>query len=298
MAQKTMESFFSAAGRSKKRKLEDENLSEQVGDDEPSKQLTRAEVNRAVALMLSKTRKVRELVMEVRAKGDQPKLKELLAEPDWLESLEKQFSREYFLSLERFVQSEWRANAKIFPEAWNIFRALNACPPSKVKVVILGQDPYHNVGQAMGLSFSVPNGVQVPMSLRNIYKELHADCGLRMPSHGNLEKWAAQGVLLLNSVLTVRAHAAGSHSKRGWEAFTEEVIRTVSSHHENVVFLLWGRWAQDRGRLIKNANKHCILKCPHPSGLSAHRGFFGCKHFSKANAYLEEKGKSAIEWQV
>ena len=150
----------------------------------------------------------------------------------------------------------------------------------------------------MGLSFSVPNGVQVPMSLRNIYKELKTDCGTVAPTHGNLEKWAAQGVLLLNSVLTVRAHAAGSHSRRGWETFTEEVIKTISSQQENIVFLLWGKWAQDRGRLIKNNAKHCILKCPHPSGLSAHRGFFGSKHFSQANKYLVGKKKAPIDWQL
>lgn len=236
--------------------------------------------------------------MQTRSKGDQPSLQSLLSDSSWRDLLDGEFTRQYFLSLERFVQSEWSAGVKVFPEPWNIFRALNACPPNKVRVVVLGQDPYHNDGQAMGLSFSVPNGVKIPSSLRNIYKELMTDCGTTMPSHGNLEKWTAQGVLLLNSALTVRAHAAGSHSKRGWEAFTEEVIKAISAREDNVVFLLWGKWAQDRGRLIKNQSKHLVLKCAHPSGLSAHRGFFGCKHFSKANAYLVERGRAPIDWQL
>ena len=145
---------------------------------------------------------------------------------------------------------------------------------------------------------SVPNGVQVPMSLRNIYKELKTDCGTVAPTHGNLEKWAAQGVLLLNSVLTVRAHAAGSHSKRGWETFTEEVIKTISAGGDHVVFVLWGRQAQDRGRLIRNRDRHLILKCAHPSGLSAHRGFFGSKHFSKCNEFLKSHGLAPIDWSL
>lgn len=161
------------------------------------------------------------------------------------------------------------------------------------------QDPYHNVGQAMGLSFSVPTGVKVPSSLRNIYKELASDVeGVRVPNHGNLERWTAQGVMLLNAVLTVRAHQANSHQKKGWEAFTEEVIKTISARGDHVVFLLWGRQAQDRGRLIRNQARHLILKCAHPSGLSAHRGFFGSKHFSKCNDFLKSHGLAPIDWSL
>jgi len=263
-----------------------------------SKEMTREEISKTIALMLAKTRKIRESVFESRQKGEQPKLKQLLSCDAWRGALGNQFEKKYVENLEAFVQSEWKAKVQVFPEPWNIFRALNACPPGKVKVVILGQDPYHNVGQAMGLSFSVPNGIQIPSSLRNIYKELASDCGFAIPKHGNLERWTAQGVLLLNAVLTVKAHQAGSHQKKGWEAFTEEIMKIISSQVENVVFMLWGNWAQKRGMLIRNSSKHCILKCAHPSGLSAHRGFFGCKHFSKANNYLREKGKTPIDWQL
>jgi len=317
--QRTMDCFFRASGGPKKRKgaegdgqqqpsskkvKERVDAGEASGGKAPASsepQLDRAQVSRAIALMLTKTRQVREKVQEVRAAGNQPQLKDLLACESWREALGDQFSKKYFENLERFVQGEWRAKVQVFPQPWDIFRALNACPPSNVKVVILGQDPYHNVGQAMGLSFSVPKGIQTPSSLRNIYKELSSDLGadkFAIPKHGNLERWAAQGVLLLNAVLTVRAHQAGSHSKKGWEAFTEEIIKTVSSQESHVVFMLWGKWAQERGRLIRNAASHCILKCPHPSGLSAHRGFYGCKHFSQANKYLLENKKPPVDWQV
>jgi len=297
-AQRRMDQFFAPKDGGKKRKAE----GEADGKEASSKKLVgaeRAEISKAIAMALARTRKVRERVSEIRGQGGQPALKELLTCDLWAKSLEAEFPKKYFENLERFIQGEWKAKLPIFPQPWDIFRALNACPPSKVRVVILGQDPYHNVNQAMGLSFSVPRGEKIPSSLRNIYKELASDCtGFTAPKHGNLEKWTAQGVLLLNAVLTVRAHQAGSHQKKGWEAFTEEVIKVISSQEENVVFMLWGRWAQERGRLIKNPTKHCILKCAHPSGLSAHRGFFGCKHFSAANKYLVENDKTPVDWRL
>ncbi|KAJ7954512.1 Uracil-DNA glycosylase [Quillaja saponaria] len=185
----------------------------------------------------------------------------------------------------------------IYPPSHLIFNALNSTPFLRVKAVILGQDPYHGPGQAMGLSFSVPEGMKVPSSLVNIFKELNQDLGCSIPSHGNLEKWAVQGVLLLNSVLTVRKHQANSHAKKGWEQFTDAVIETISEKKLGVVFLLWGNSAQQKSRLI-NPTKHHILKAAHPSGLSANRGFFGCRHFSRTNQLLEEMGISPIDWQL
>ncbi len=196
----------------------------------------------------------------------------------------------------------------MFPPPGCIFRALNACRLADVRVVILGQDPYHDDGQACGLSFSVPKSQRVPSSLQNIYKELNADLQLPRPGHGDLERWAAQGVLLLNAVLTVRAHAANSHAKRGWEAFTDAVIRCVARRGgAPVVFMLWGKTAQEKAKVVLGGGvfakqdaraKHVILQAPHPSGLSAHRGFFGCKHFSAANAALQAAGVEPIDWQI
>ncbi|GAU46432.1 hypothetical protein TSUD_91490 [Trifolium subterraneum] len=205
------------------------------------------------------------------------KLEELLVEESWLEALSGEFQKSYVVNLAKFVETEiCSRDDYIYPPQHLIFNALNTTPFHSVKAVILGQDPYHGPGQAMGLSFSVPEGVKVPSSLVNIFKELKQDLGCSIPSHGNLEKWAVQGVLLLNAVLTVRKHQANSHAKKGWEQFTDAVIKTISQKKEGVVFLLWGKSAQEKLRLI-DATKHHILKAAHPSGLSANRGFFGCR---------------------
>lgn len=185
----------------------------------------------------------------------------------------------------------------MFPPGNKIFSAFNHTPFDKVKVVILGQDPYHGEGQAHGLSFSVPEGIAKPPSLVNIFKEINADLGLPIPTTGNLEKWADQGVLLLNATLTVRANLAGSHQKKGWENFTDAAIKKLSKKRENLVFILWGRFAQNKEVLI-DAGKHCILKSAHPSPLSAYNGFFGCRHFSKTNEYLRSKGIGEIDWRL
>lgn len=225
------------------------------------------------------------------------KLEELLVEESWLEALPGEFQKDYAVNLSKFVETEICKDDYVYPPAHLIFNALNTTPFQSAKVVILGQDPYHGPGQAMGLSFSVPEGVKVPSSLVNIFKELKQDLGCSIPSHGNLEKWAVQGVLLLNAVLTVRKHQANSHSKKGWEQFTDTVIKTISQKKEGVVFLLWGKSAQEKLRLI-DATKHHILKAAHPSGLSANRGFFGCRHFSQTNKYLEQMGIGPIDWQL
>ena len=215
-------------------------------------------------------------------------------EESWREALRDEFESPYFAELKNFLKEE-KSRYRIFPPGPLIFSAFNFTPLPAVKVVIIGQDPYHGFGQAHGLCFSVPDGVQVPPSLVNIYKELHDDLGIPIPKSGNLEKWAKQGVLLLNATLTVRAGQAGSHQGKGWEVFTDTVIRTVSDLRAGVVFLLWGKYAQDKQALI-DPQKHYILKAPHPSPLSANRGFFGCKHFSKTNKFLEENGLGAIDW--
>ncbi|KAL5578366.1 hypothetical protein UlMin_020065 [Ulmus minor] len=227
------------------------------------------------------------------------KLEELLVEKSWLEALPGEFQKPYSKNLCKFVETEMcgAGGVPIYPPSHLIFNALNSTPFHTVKAVILGQDPYHGPGQAMGLSFSVPEGVKVPSSLSNIFKELKQDLGCSIPSHGNLEKWAVQGVLLLNTVLTVRNHQANSHAKKGWEQFTDSVIKTISVKKEGVVFLLWGNSAQDKCRLI-DGSKHHILKAAHPSGLSANRGFFGCKHFSRTNELLEKMGIPPIDWQL
>ncbi|MDQ2179280.1 uracil-DNA glycosylase [Marinifilum sp. D714] len=217
-------------------------------------------------------------------------------EESWKEKLSSEFSKEYFQQLVHFVKTEYQSK-KIYPPGKLIFNAFNKCAFDNVKLVIIGQDPYHGFGQANGLCFSVNNGVALPPSLQNIYKEINSDLGLSMPKSGNLEKWSAQGVMLLNATLTVRANQAGSHQNKGWEQFTDAVIKCLSEEKENLVFLLWGSYAQRKGEQI-NRSKHLVLKSPHPSPYSADRGFFGNKHFSKANKYLEEKGKAPINWSL
>ncbi len=215
---------------------------------------------------------------------------------DWLEPLAPEFKKPYYAELYKKVKEEY-ATRKIFPPADDIFNAFEFTPLSQVKVVILGQDPYHGDGQAHGLCFSVKPDVDIPPSLVNIYKELHEDLGLYIPNHGYLEKWAKQGVMLLNTVLTVRAHQANSHRGIGWEEFTDAAIRVLNEQDRPMVFLLWGKPAQMKKSMLHNP-KHLILTAPHPSPLSAHRGFFGCKHFSKTNEFLEANGLTPIDWQI
>ena len=216
---------------------------------------------------------------------------------DWAEALSEEFKKPYYRELYNFVKQEY-ANTTVFPPAEDIFNALHYTPLSEVKVVILGQDPYHNVHQAHGLCFSVlPDQPDIPPSLQNIYKELQADLGCAIPNNGYLEKWAKQGVLMLNTVLTVRAHQANSHQNKGWEQFTDAIIREVNKIDRPVVYLLWGRPAQSKISMLNNP-KHLILKAPHPSPLSAYRGFFGCKHFSQTNEFLTSNGLEAIDWQI
>lgn len=218
-------------------------------------------------------------------------------EPGWSGVLASELTKPYILKLKRFLQEEEKAY-RIFPPANQIFAAFDATPWDRVKVVILGQDPYHQEGQAHGLAFSIASGKAVPPSLRNIYKELHADVpGFKIPLHGHLIQWAHQGVLLLNTTLTVREHQAGSHQKKGWEFFTDAVIRVLSTEKTGLVFLLWGRSAQGKSALI-DARKHLVLTAAHPSPLSAHLGFLGCRHFTKTNAYLRSQGLEPIQWQV
>lgn len=213
---------------------------------------------------------------------------------DWKAILAEEFSKPYFEQLTEFVRAEYAAG-EVFPKGKNIFRAFDKCPFDKLKVVIIGQDPYHGVGQANGLCFSVAEGVPFPPSLQNIFKEVASDTGAPIPASGELDRWAEQGVLLLNAVLTVRAHQAASHAGHGWEQFTDAVVRAIAERKDHVVYMLWGSYAQKKGA-IANPNNNLILKAVHPSPLSAYRGFFGCKHFSEANRYLESVGKTPIEW--
>ena len=215
---------------------------------------------------------------------------------DWLEPLKPEFQKTYYKELFQKVTEEYQTR-KIFPPADDIFNAFHLTPLSKVKVVIIGQDPYHNDGQAHGLCFSVKPDVEIPPSLVNIYKELEDDLGCYVPNNGYLTKWAEQGVLMLNTVLTVRSHQAASHQNMGWEQFTDAAIRAVNEVDRPVVFLLWGRPAQQKQSLLNNP-KHLILKAPHPSPLSAYRGFFGCKHFSQTNEFLAQNGLEPIDWQI
>lgn len=215
---------------------------------------------------------------------------------DWLPAVNAEFKKPYYAELYKFVKEEY-SKVAVFPPSEEIFSALHLTPLSKVKVVIIGQDPYHNVGQAHGLCFSVRPEVEIPPSLVNIYKELQSDLGCKIPNNGYLVKWAEQGVLLLNTVLTVRAHQANSHQGKGWEQFTDAIIRAVNAEDRPIAYLLWGRPAQSKMSMLDNP-KHKIFTAPHPSPLSAHRGFFGCKHFSQANKFLEENGVEPIDWQI
>ena len=218
-------------------------------------------------------------------------------EPGWKEVLKQEFSKPYFLQIATFIKTEKLAGKTIYPPGQLIFNAFNTTHFDNVKVVILGQDPYHNPGQAMGLSFSVPNGMAQPPSLINIFKELITDIGLPVPNHGNLTHWAQQGVLLLNASLTVRANEPMSHAKIGWAEFTDSVISKISAQKKNVVFLLWGKFAQEKQGLI-DETKHHVLKAAHPSPFSADKGFFGCRHFSKTNEYLMKNGIDPIDWKL
>ena len=217
-----------------------------------------------------------------------------IIENSWKTELQSEFSSPYFMTLKEFVLSEKAAHT-IFPPGSPIFNAFNFTPFDKVKVVILGQDPYHGPGQAHGLCFSVPEGIAKPPSLKNIFKEINADLGLPVPTSGNLTNWAKQGVLLLNATLTVRAEQAGSHQRKGWEIFTDAVIKKLSDKKSNLIFLLWGNYAIEKEKLI-DTSKHYVLKAVHPSPLSASRGWFGCKHFSKTNEFLRKHGLDEINW--
>ncbi|MBD5136953.1 MAG: uracil-DNA glycosylase [Lachnospiraceae bacterium] len=215
---------------------------------------------------------------------------------DWLEAINDEFKKPYYKELYNFVKEEY-SKTVVYPPADDIFNAFHFTPLSEVKVLILGQDPYHNVNQAHGLSFSVKPGEDIPPSLKNIYQELHDDMNCYIPNNGFLEKWAKEGVLLLNTVLTVRAHQANSHQGKGWERFTDAVINAVNEQNRPIVYMLWGKPAQSKASMLTNP-KHLILKAPHPSPLSAFRGFFGCKHFSQANEFLEKNGIEPIDWQI
>lgn len=214
----------------------------------------------------------------------------------WDDILKEEFQKEYYLKIREFLKSEY-SHYTIYPKMENIFQALKLCDYDDVKVVIIGQDPYHEEGQAHGLSFSVMPGIEIPPSLQNIYKELQSDLGCYIPNNGFLEKWAKQGVLLLNNVLTVRAHMANSHKDCGWETFTDSVIAALNKREKGVIFMMWGSCAKNKEKLI-TAPQHHILKAVHPSPLSAYRGFFGCKHFSTANNLLLESGEEPIDWQI
>ncbi|XP_057962899.1 uracil-DNA glycosylase, mitochondrial isoform X2 [Malania oleifera] len=261
-------------------------------------QKLRIELNRSLAKSKRNVRICSEKVSKSKAEGVFVGLEELLVEETWLEALPGELRKPYAKNLCKFVEREvCGGNGPIYPPLPLIFNALNSTPFDRVKVVIIGQDPYHGPGQAMGLAFSVPEGVKMPSSLVNIFKELQKDLGCSIPSHGNLERWAIQGVLLLNTVLTVRSHLANSHAKKGWEQFTDAVIGTISQRKKGVVFLLWGNSAQEKSRLI-DGTRHHILKAAHPSGLSANRGFFGCRHFSRSNHILDQMGFAPIDWQI
>nr|GEV86477.1 uracil-DNA glycosylase [Tanacetum cinerariifolium] len=274
---------------------------EVVGSGLSSEQKVRVEFNKSLAKAKFNLRLCKQRLSSKSSAKDQGlgclKLVELLVEETWLEALPGEFEKPYTKKLSEFVESEIRGPTPIYPPQHLVFNALNTTPFDKVKAVIIGQDPYHGPGQAMGLSFSVPEGIKVPSSLMNMYKELQQDLGCSIPLHGNLERWAVQGVLLLNAVLTVRQHQANSHAKKGWEQFTDSVIETISKKKTGIVFLLWGNYAQAKSRLI-DESKHHILKAAHPSGLSAHRGFFGCRHFSSTNRILEKADTTPIDWQL
>lgn len=216
-------------------------------------------------------------------------------DPSWLDKIGFEFDRPYMAALKSFLKNEKERGKIIYPKGDDIFNALNTTPFNKVRVVILGQDPYHGEGQAHGLSFSVPDGIKPPPSLMNIYKEIASEFETTILKSGNLTHWAKQGVLLLNATLTVEHSLAGSHQNKGWEEFTDAVIRAINDHHTHIVFMLWGSYAQKKGAII-DRHKHLVLKAPHPSPLSAHRGFLGCGHFKTANAYLEKNNREPISW--
>ena len=216
---------------------------------------------------------------------------------EWLQLLESEFSSDYMKQLSEFLRAEKAQGKEIYPPGGEFFAALEATPPASVKVVILGQDPYHGPGQAHGLSFSVRGRQRIPPSLQNIFRELQSDLGLQTPSHGDLSAWADEGVLLLNSVLSVERGIAGAHQGKGWERFTDAVIAAVNAGTSPVVFMLWGAQAQRKGSAI-NRDRHCVLTAPHPSPLSAHRGFLGCQHFSQANRFLVEHQREPVDWSI
>lgn len=218
-------------------------------------------------------------------------------EPGWRQVLAGEFESEYMQSLREFLRREKQQGKTVYPPGPEIFNAFNQSPFDEVKVVVLGQDPYHGPNQAHGLCFSVRKGVRIPPSLVNIYKEIEQELDVSMPEHGNLEGWAQQGVLLLNATLTVQAGQAGSHQNKGWEKFTDAAIDRLNRQRDGLVFMLWGSYAQKKGRII-DRNRHLVLEAPHPSPLSAHRGFFGCGHFARANEYLIEQGKEPIDWSA
>ncbi|MFT7528596.1 MAG: uracil-DNA glycosylase [Arenicella sp.] len=217
--------------------------------------------------------------------------------PQWLDHLDVEFELDYMHQLAEFLAAEKAEGSVVYPPVETVFAALNATPLNSARVVILGQDPYHGANQAHGLSFSVPEGVPTPPSLKNIYKEIASDLGASIPTHGNLIQWANQGVLLLNSVLSVQEGRAASHQGKGWEQFTDKIIEILNRESENLVFMLWGAYAQKKGQSI-DKQRHLVLSAAHPSPLSAHRGFLGCKHFSQANAYFQSLGQADIDWQI
>lgn len=218
-------------------------------------------------------------------------------EASWLTKLGAEFDKDYMLALRGFLREQKDRRKVIYPKGNEFFNAFNSTPFEQVKVVILGQDPYHGPGQAHGLCFSVNHGIQLPPSLVNIFREIEADLGIKPANNGFLQHWAEQGVLLLNSVLTVERGRAASHQGKGWEQFTDQAIALLNEHRQGLVFMLWGSYAQRKGQFI-DQQKHLVLKAPHPSPLSAHRGFFGCRHFSKANAFLKEQGVAPIDWRI
>lgn len=226
-----------------------------------------------------------------------PTANQVKLEPGWLDALGDQFDEPYMQQLRAFLAEEKASGKVIYPRGSQWFNAFNSTPLDQVKVVILGQDPYHGPGQAHGLCFSVMPGVKTPPSLVNIYKELNSDLGIAIPGHGCLNHWAEQGVLLLNATLTVEQAKAGAHQGKGWEQFTDKAVQVLNERREHLVFMLWGSYAQKKGEVI-DGDKHLVLKAPHPSPLSAHRGFLGCRPFSKANAYLEKTGQTPIDWSL
>ena len=225
------------------------------------------------------------------------KQREIQLESSWKKQLEGEFSQPYMVGLREFLIQRKRSGAVIYPPGGQIFNALDSTPFKRVRVVIIGQDPYHGPGQAHGLCFSVPQGVKPPPSLANIYRELSEDIGGFSPTHGNLQAWAGQGVLLLNAVLTVERGQANAHQGKGWERFTDGIVDALNRNGQNLVFMLWGSYAQKKGAAI-DRNRHLVLAAPHPSPLSAHRGFFGCRHFSRANAWLDRHGRQPIDWSA